>query len=233
MIYDLHVHSIYSDGTMNVKEIFDKAQELGINVVITDHNEIKGSVELYEKSDFNLCGIEIGCRDGKEILLYFSDSNKLEEYYKKEVEPFKSYRMTRINRDIEDILLAEPLYCFSVYPHPLGPYKKNINYNFSKSLKILKFVDGIEIFNSLQSLYVNKKAEKQFRNTDKFFISSSDAHVLQDIGKGLTDIEFDNCGLLSATIIKKQPANIKSKISTINNIITSNIIHTRKNFLNV
>jgi asparagine synthase (glutamine-hydrolysing) len=50
MIYDLHLHSNYSDGLMSVETIFQKAKELNISVVITDHNEIRGSIELFEKT---------------------------------------------------------------------------------------------------------------------------------------------------------------------------------------
>ena len=42
---DLHMHSVYSDGSSTVEEIIDKAVELGLTqIAITDHNTIEGSI---------------------------------------------------------------------------------------------------------------------------------------------------------------------------------------------
>ena len=43
---DLHIHSVYSDGTCTIKEIIDKAKKLGLKQIsITDHNILEGSIE--------------------------------------------------------------------------------------------------------------------------------------------------------------------------------------------
>ena len=41
-VVDLHFHSHYSDGYNSVPAIAEKAQELGIGIALTDHNEIRG-----------------------------------------------------------------------------------------------------------------------------------------------------------------------------------------------
>ena len=39
---DLHMHTTYSDGTDTVKELLEKAEFLGLEVIsITDHNTCK------------------------------------------------------------------------------------------------------------------------------------------------------------------------------------------------
>ena len=45
-VVDLHFHSHYSDGFNTVKAIAHKAFELGIGIAVTDHNEIRGAVEI-------------------------------------------------------------------------------------------------------------------------------------------------------------------------------------------
>ena len=45
-VVDLHFHSKYSDGNNAVSSIAKRALELGIGIAITDHNEIKGAVEI-------------------------------------------------------------------------------------------------------------------------------------------------------------------------------------------
>ncbi len=59
---DMHFHSTYSDGASTVKQIIEKAREMGIGFSITDHNEIKGVIEAYKikrEADFILPGIEV------------------------------------------------------------------------------------------------------------------------------------------------------------------------------
>ena len=45
-VVDLHFHTHYSDGNNSIEEIAKQAGKLGIGVAITDHNEIKGAVEI-------------------------------------------------------------------------------------------------------------------------------------------------------------------------------------------
>lgn len=48
---DLHLHSVFSDGTCSVEEIIAKAEELGLTqIAITDHNVLDGSILAHKKS---------------------------------------------------------------------------------------------------------------------------------------------------------------------------------------
>ena len=59
-VFDLHFHSKYSDGKNPVSSIAKRARELGIGISLTDHNEIKGAVELDKYGEIlNIPGIEI------------------------------------------------------------------------------------------------------------------------------------------------------------------------------
>ncbi len=90
VIVDLHCHSTNSDGTWSVEKILGEAQSKGIEVLaITDHDNLKGSVEAFEinreKNIYTgmlIPGIEISSsvKDQKiHLLAYFQslDNNRL------------------------------------------------------------------------------------------------------------------------------------------------------------
>jgi predicted metal-dependent phosphoesterase TrpH len=81
MRIDIHVHSSYSsDGTAKPEEILMHAKKLGLNgVVITDHNEIRGSLKLWKgnkgKADFVvLPGMEVSSTEGHILALGVTES---------------------------------------------------------------------------------------------------------------------------------------------------------------
>lgn len=64
MIIDLHIHSIYSDGTLNYDEIINLAKKNNVDIIsITDHDTIINlkNYKLYrEKYNMNIIpGLEI------------------------------------------------------------------------------------------------------------------------------------------------------------------------------
>lgn len=75
MKLDMHCHSSYSpDSDFSVEDVLAHAKRIGLDgVVVTDHNQIKGSLKAYEKAkDMNLVvirGTEISSCDGH-ILAY-------------------------------------------------------------------------------------------------------------------------------------------------------------------
>ena len=73
---DLHMHTIFSyDGTATVPAVLARAKEIGLDVIaITDHDEIRGSLEARElASQYNVevvTGVEVGTREGHLLALY-------------------------------------------------------------------------------------------------------------------------------------------------------------------
>jgi len=224
-IFDLHIHTKYSDGSVAPKDVIEIAKEKKIGVAITDHNEIRGSVKGFElANNINfLLGLEVGTKDGKEILFYFNNVEEIERFYKIEIEPFKTKRMTRIDRKIDNFLDTNYNYLFTTIPHPYGPFKKNIEYKKDLSQKIINFVDTIEIYNSTQKQSSNKKALKLSKKIKKFQTASSDAHIKEDIGKGLTYLEIENNNLLRTEIVKTETFNFLSVFKTLSVIGYFNI----------
>ena len=71
-VVDLHFHSHYSDGLNGVAKIAERARKLGIGIAITDHNEIRGALEMEQYGDiFSIPGIEITSAEGSHLLVYF------------------------------------------------------------------------------------------------------------------------------------------------------------------
>ena len=58
---DLHIHSVYSDGTYTPKEIITKAKTLNLKQIsITDHNILDGSITASKNCDINfIVGTEL------------------------------------------------------------------------------------------------------------------------------------------------------------------------------
>ena len=87
-VVDLHFHSKYSDGNNAISSIAKRARDLGIGIAITDHNEIKGAVEVDRyRGVLNIPGIEVTSREGTHLLIYFYDIRSLKQFYKKDIQP--------------------------------------------------------------------------------------------------------------------------------------------------
>lgn len=87
---DLHMHTIFSDGTDSVEEILKKAKKVNLEIIsITDHNTCKAYEEMksFNVSDFYNGNIIVGCEfttsyDNRliEVLGYGFDYKKVNEY---------------------------------------------------------------------------------------------------------------------------------------------------------
>ena len=77
---DLHIHSIYSDGTCSVEEIISKAKDLHLTqIAITDHNNLEGSILAHQSGEIDsVIGTELTTGYGKaeiHLLAYFPDGS--------------------------------------------------------------------------------------------------------------------------------------------------------------
>lgn len=212
MKFDLHMHTVYSDGRSSVNDVIEVAKQKNIGVAITDHNHIKGSILGYELADKDnipfICGMELGTNEGKELLLYFKSPQSAENFFKKEVEPFRSNRMTRINRPMtwlvgsmaKDIKKEYEIF-FSTIPHPFGVLYKNIHTNPDISNLMLDFANALEAINATMSEAKNMQAFALAKKLGKLCTASTDAHIKRLIGNLTTDILFDELGNISHTDI--------------------------------
>ena len=153
---DLHVHSIYSDGTCSPKELVETAVSSGLcALALTDHNTIDGLDEFFEAAE----GIEIevcgGCEittedDGQELHLLglFLNSKNVEPIQKALKEQLK--RKEQSNREtIEKLSEAGYDVSYSEFVEIMGYGVKNrvhiAKYLMSKNiiLEIKEAFDGL------------------------------------------------------------------------------------------
>ncbi len=188
---DMHLHSNYSDAAENtIDRISQSFNEWEMGACVCDHNEIRGSIELFERGQIcTIPSIEIGSMERLEFLLYFSNPRDLEEYYIRHVEPFKIPRyFARLDRSFEMLIPAAKEYGAAVgLPHPFAPSWKNINYGKKRKAKLFaqKFfanIDMIEIINGHLPQKRNKKAFLLAEMLEKAPIAGSDSHMPDTLG---------------------------------------------------
>lgn len=195
---DLHTHSIFSDGSSNLYQLEEKAKREGIGIALTDHNEIRGSIRLFENQKIiSIPAIEAGTREGLEFLIYFQSPADLEEFYKRAIEPNRKFRyMVQINISTEELLkVANEYPTFISLAHPFGFWKKSINYHIQNEKlvnTILKGIDSVEIYNGNLSEKVNNFALELYKqNRNLAMTVGSDAHNLESFGKVTAEFILD------------------------------------------
>lgn len=181
---DLHIHTKASDGFIDLDFLTNFLADKPHLIAITDHNEIKSSVELYQNSEINIIpGIEVGCKDGFEFLIYFHSLADLQDFYQQKVKPYKNdYEIARTEKDYTHYLEAVKNYdCFLSIPHISGMAYKNYLKKKPYINQVLQQVDGIETYNHSLTKKRNRTAQKVRKLNDKFATIGSDAHLKQAI----------------------------------------------------
>src|SRR3954466_10505989 len=131
LLVDTHVHTRYSDGIAGIPRIERHCRNRGLGVAVTDHNEIRGATELYERDRVPVIpGIEVGTEEGIDLLVYFDSADPLEEFYADAVEPFLRTRfMVRSWIRTERCLaVAREMGAFISLAHPFALGRKSLDY---------------------------------------------------------------------------------------------------------
>lgn len=182
--YDFHLHTKASDGFLDVNFFKLFLEEKNHLISITDHNEIRKSIKIYEEKKINsIPGIEIGCDDGMEILAYFNDPKELESFYRNKLEPYRNkLRMAKTHKSWEHYI--EVLKEFDTHlslPHLNGYAQKNYLKNKKYLENLIKQVDSIETYNHALDRERNQKAKEIRKKYDLTATFGSDAHTKMDI----------------------------------------------------
>jgi predicted metal-dependent phosphoesterase TrpH len=179
---DLHIHTNYSyDGTASVASVLRKAKEIGLNIIaITDHDEIDGALEAVGLASHYgievIPGIEITTAEG-DLLAYFITEK---------VEAGLSY--------VETILKVRKLGGVCIAAHPLagGMGMNSVKADtLTRALRIPEVAEtlvGIETYNGTSIDRISNHAARILAS--RLGISqtgSSDAHIIDTIGFGVTE----------------------------------------------
>jgi len=195
---DMHYHTIYSDGAATVDQILEKIRKRGIGVAITDHCEIKGSLEILEKKDkedFIIPGIEVTSDENVDVLFYFYDKQEMIGFFNKEILPkrVKMIHATKIKVPLSYVMNLENKYnCITSLPHPFGYALRTGAKNlFEKHEDILKHNKVFEAINGGNNRKQNLRAIEYIEKYDKGFTGGSDGHSIYPLGNILTCTKAD------------------------------------------
>lgn len=190
-VVDMHCHTNISDGKNTAEEMISQAKKLNIGISITDHNEIDSTIKACKSMDFAIPGIEATSSDAIDFLLYFYDYKELENFYHKHIKhkhlKARGFDLKKLNISTEELLeYAREYNCIVILPHPFALRPKNSFIYMKNNPKFLKYVDGIEVINSIMNNDSNKKAVEWAKELDKPAVGSSDAHMVKFLGRAVT-----------------------------------------------
>lgn len=181
--FDLHLHTRDSDSNISVQDLAKFLHSKNYLVAITDHNSIGGIRQLDSLGIKVVPGIEIGCDDGMELLVYFKSIEDCEDFYEKYILPNRhKTRMARTSKDIWFYFEALKNYDnYSSIPHINGMAQKNFLKNKKEIFEIIKKVNAIEIHNFGLSRKKNSVAKEIKNKYNLEGTYGSDAHSIQEV----------------------------------------------------
>lgn len=237
-VVDLHFHSRYSDGYNGVDTIAKRAMELGIGIAITDHNEIRGALELDRYRDIlSIPGIEITSKEGTHLLVYFYDIENLKAFYKKDVKPNMGHDiMSSTHLEMEEIIArARNFETIIVFPHPYCATFTGIQNTYfpqQRLDRLFDIVDGIEVINAENLNKWNLRSALLGFNLDKGVTGGSDGHRLPQMGKAVCYAACKNDRRAFLDAIKRKQTNVIGKEIDIIRKVRSNGVKLRTNIKN-
>jgi predicted metal-dependent phosphoesterase TrpH len=195
---DIHLHTIYSyDGTASLAAVLNRAKQIGLDVIaITDHDEIRGALKALELAPNYgvevIPGIEITTADGDLLAFFITEK----------VDAGLSL--------IETVLRVRELGGVCIAPHPMagGMGMKSLSgRTILKALRnpqVAESLIGIEVYNAtaldrISNHYANILASRlHIAKT-----GSSDAHIIDTIGFGVTEFEGSSAADLLTALKNK------------------------------
>jgi hypothetical protein len=181
MKFDLHIHSTYSDGHADVKEIIKAAERRGLDgIALTDHDTMRGipAARRYikeQKLDLILIpGIEVTTSEGHLLVL------GVDKAPEKKLSPEETIETAHDLGGIADV------------PHPYHPFRHAIGR--------IPDADAVEVYNSKHLFgLANGRAKFEAKRRGMPMVAGSDSHFADTVGLGVTEIEADNVdGVLEA-----------------------------------
>jgi predicted metal-dependent phosphoesterase TrpH len=175
---DLHSHTMWSgDSTTTPDELAAVVTECGLDVLcITDHNAIRGAVELAAALPCRvIVGEELRTHAGEIIGLF------LDERVPMGTPPVEAARAIRAQGGIVYV------------PHPFDPMRRNLTESALEVLVGEGLVDAIEVLNAKTSLAsLNQRAAAFAQQHGLLAGAGSDAHVPLALGSAYVEMpDFD------------------------------------------
>ena len=175
---DLHAHTMWSgDSTTTPDEIEEAVVESGLDVLcITDHNAIRGAVELADRLPCRvIVGEELRTHAGEIIGLFLSERIPMG------TPPAEAARAIRAQGGVVYV------------PHPFDPMRRNMAEPALHDLARAGLLDAVEVLNAKTSLRsLNDRAAAFAAEFDLAAGAGSDAHVPLALGAAYVEMpDFD------------------------------------------
>ena len=171
MLFDIHVHSLYSDGANTPAEIIKYAQSIGLSgIAITDHNEVAGAKEALRvcpEGFIVIPGIEVSSLDGHILGLGIAE---------------KIPMGLSAEETVERIHAAGGI---AVAAHPFDRLRQGVG-----DLIYKVGFDAVELYNG-HTILASRKPVEIARNLKLPVTGGSDAHLLSEIGSVVMDLSGD------------------------------------------
>ena len=237
-VVDLHFHSTYSDGLNRIDKIAAKVRKLGIGIAITDHNEIRGALEIDQYDDiFSIPGIELTVAEGSHLLVYFYETAELIRFYEREVVPHMGAGvMSSLSLTMAQAIEKSRRYrCVVIFAHPYcAMYTGVCNVQFSPGelQHLLALGDGVESINANNLNRWNLKCTVLGFNLDKAMVGGSDGHALNHMGRAVSYAKCARTRQDFLDAIKSKRNQVVGKEITFLRKVTTNSLKLRSNIGN-
>jgi predicted metal-dependent phosphoesterase TrpH len=195
MLVDMHFHSKYSrDCSTPVESIIRRCNELGVSVVLTDHNSIGGVIAAERIAPGVIKpGVEICTKEGKDVIPYFYSAEELVAFFDRVVQP-KLKRNTSLQSNATLLPIADLLdelkreRCVIALPHPfaLPPRRSYMFFNRKAHRHLLDEIDAFEVINQTMVHKQNLASIGWATQFDKAAVGGSDGHNIRALGSAFT-----------------------------------------------
>lgn len=171
---DLHIHTVYSDGSATIKEVLRRAISAELDTIaITDHNEIEGAIKARELVE--RWGLPIDVIIGEEITT--SDGHVVGLFLKDRIRPLLTAEAT-----VDEIHRQGGL---AVAVHPFSLWLKWFKCGGVGHLVERLQFDAIEVINGSPLEGFSNAYTQKFNSKIKLAaVAGSDAHTTEAIGQG-------------------------------------------------
>ena len=175
---DLHSHTMWSgDSTTTPDEVEEAVVASGLDVLcITDHNAIRGAVELADRLPCRvIVGEELRTHAGEIIGLFLTERIPMG------IPPAEAAQVIRAQGGVVYV------------PHPFDPMRRNMAESALYELAQAGLLDAVEVLNAKTSLRsLNQRAADFAAEFDLAAGAGSDAHVPNALGAAYVEMpDFD------------------------------------------
>jgi predicted metal-dependent phosphoesterase TrpH len=169
---DLHLHSNFShDSQSSLQALIERSRECGLDrIALTDHNTVKGALELAQMApELAIVGEEVKTREGEVIGLFITGQ-------------LAPQLMPEEVMDLIHLMGG-----LTYLPHPLD--RRRANFRPERVIEMAQRVDIIETYNPWCDAAANAAAARLAADLGKVVATGSDAHGIQELGRSWMEIE--------------------------------------------